>query len=94
VFYRKEDKKDSGWFKKRNEKINFLFLFLPCKENIRDIIKMVGSWDFLWLCLTGWDPPLGRHEDGAPIRSSICVYFPSRIIIIIFIWVAYLAMLV
>jgi hypothetical protein len=57
MFYQKENIKYSDWFRKENAKINFLFLFLPRKENIRDVIRMAGSWDFLCLCAIGWGPP-------------------------------------
>jgi hypothetical protein len=43
---------DSGWFEKEKEKINFLFIFLPHKENIREVIRMAGPWDFPYLCVT------------------------------------------
>jgi hypothetical protein len=56
TFYQREATNDSGWFEKE-EKINFLFIFLPRKENIGEVIRMVGSWDFLCLCATGWGPP-------------------------------------
>jgi hypothetical protein len=48
---------DSCWFEKEKKKINFLFIFLPYKENIREVIRMAGSWDFLCLCAIGWGPP-------------------------------------
>jgi hypothetical protein len=56
MFYQREATNDSGWFEKE-EKINFLFIFLSRKENIGEVIRMVRSWDFLCLCATGWGPP-------------------------------------
>ena len=43
------------WLKKEALKINFLFLFLPHKENT-DVIRVARSWDLLCLCATGWGP--------------------------------------
>jgi hypothetical protein len=57
TFYQREAMNDSCWFEKDKKKINFLFIFLPCKENIREVIRMAGSWDFLCLCAIGWGPP-------------------------------------
>ena len=34
--------------------INFLFLFLPRKDYIKDVIRMAGSQDLQCLCVTGW----------------------------------------
>jgi hypothetical protein len=67
----KRDKLDiqcPGWFKDVAVNIDFLFLFLPRKENINDVIGLVRSWDFLCLCALGWGPP-----EGARLQRKRCL---------------------
>ena len=54
-----QDMKSLGWFKEVAVHFDFLFLFLPRKENITVVIRLAGSWDYLSLCVLGWGPPNG-----------------------------------
>jgi hypothetical protein len=60
-------------------KINFLFLFLPRKEKIRDAIGVQYWWSVLSLKESGWGPPssvlkMVAHQQRSPFYFS-SVYF-------------------
>ena len=60
-----QDMNSLGWFKHETVHIEFLFLFLPPKKTINDVIRMAIPWNYLCLCALGCGPP-----DGAKLQQK------------------------
>jgi hypothetical protein len=61
----------SGYVVADTTKTKFLFLFLPCKEKIRDAIGVQYWWSVLSLKESGWGPPssvlkMVAHQQKSP----------------------------
>ena len=51
------DRGAARWFKRKQAQPRFLFLLLPCKENIGHTSSRNFAWNFLSLKSIGWGPP-------------------------------------